>query len=179
MRGRLSFGFGEQFINAPTIPVFLDEADIAAALKVARERQRYNEVNGAADKYGATKGVQLHEIGCLGEYASAKHYRVPWPNEMGLYSAADVGRWLNVRARTQRWHDLIIHDSDIYPCNIPVILAYVGTVWPSKRPGNVELLGYWFPLDTRLRHWKDPAKGRPAFFISQTELMPMWGIAIS
>ena len=75
----------------------------------------------------------------------------------------DVGDW-QVRARSEAWHDLILHPDDddnarhALVVGMPPDMFVVG--WCYGRAGKLD--GYW----------ADPAGGRPAFFVPQSVLIP-------
>ena len=107
----------------------------AEAMTVAHERQRMNVARGIRDKYGATKGLALHEIGVMGERAVAVWRNEPWTGNLGDFKAADVGE-LQVRTRTEQFHKLILHPAD---CDQDVFV--LATILSSRL---VELTGWLY-----------------------------------
>lgn len=149
--------------------VTLTPAEVLLAYQVAAMRQTQNMVRSTRAKHGAPEGPEgeiLDVIACRGEMAVAKALNLYWAGTVGRYGAPDVGEIVDVRTRRQRWHDLILHRED--PDERPFVLAF------AESPQSVELLGWILGSDGKQeRHWKDPAGGRPAYFVPQSELRPM------
>lgn len=92
--------------------VVMDEWEMFdAAMKEVR-RHVQNKFSGRKPRYGLT-GVGWNEgmVGALGEAAVAMFFNVYWSGAIGDLGAKDVGR-LQVRTRTEQWHNMILHEAD-------------------------------------------------------------------
>lgn len=142
--------------------VVMDEWDIVDAASKAVRRQAQNLTRGRKDAYGLKgAGWNEHLVGALGEAAVAMFYNVHWSGAIGDITAKDVGR-IQVRTRSEAWHNLILHDRD--PDDDYFILVHYDAP-------KFHLLGWIKAIDGKKpEFWKDPAGGRPAFFIPQDAL---------
>lgn len=110
----------------------------------------------------------MHIAAAGGELAAAIVYRLPWT---GCYyrslhpKPADIGRATEVRSRSQTWHNLIVHPED--PDDWKFVLVHIDGDFEYEVCGCIS--------GARAKNpdwWKDPAGGRPAFFVPQTALTP-------
>ena len=132
------------------------------AAQVGIQRQIQNLKTGAVPAYGAgsKNDWQLHVEGALGEMALAKCLGVYWDGK-GKMRAPDVGEG-DVRTRSNHSYDLIIHDRDDDDRYIYLLTG-----------GNGQYIfhGGIYARDAKQkRYWKDPAGGRPAYFVPQAHL---------
>ena len=137
-------------------------AEIQIAAQVGIQRQLQNLKNGACPAYGAgnRNDWQLHVEGAMGEMALAKHLGVYWDGK-GKMRAPDVGE-CDVRTRSKHSYELIVHDRDN---DDRYIYLLTGT------NGDYRLHGGIYARDAKQkRYWKDPAGGRPAYFVPQSDL---------
>jgi hypothetical protein len=131
---------------------------IVANLKDGREG-RYGAVNGEGS-------FEYHWTGCLGEMAVAKHFNLFWAGALGNFDAADVGGIIQVRARGRSDGQLILHPKDNDAA--PFVLAL------APHPPLILLCGWVYARDGKKPNfWKDPAGGRPAFFVPKDVLRPL------
>lgn len=142
--------------------VIMDEWEMFdAAMKEVR-RHVQNKFTNRKAAYGL-KGVGWNEgmVGALGEAAVAMYYNVYWSGSIGNLAASDVGR-LQVRTRTEDWHNLILHDRDKDDDHFVQVYydapRFVIAGWIKAKDGKQK------------KFWKDPAGGRPAYFIPKEEL---------
>ena len=140
----------------------LSLAEMQIAAQVGIQRQIQNLKNGAVPAYGAgnKNDWQLHIEGALGEMALAKHLGIYWDGK-GKMRAPDVGD-VDVRTRSKHTYDLIVHDRDDDGRFIYLLTGGNGTY---RFHGGI------CARDAKHeRYWKDPAGGRPAYFVPQSDL---------
>ena len=148
------------------VAVNLTETEIEIAAIVAAKRQASNLFKRRPDAHGARceQGWSLHIEGACGEMAVAKWCGKYWNGAIGEMKADDVGK-LQVRTRSNHTFDLIVHRDD------PDKRAFVLVTGLAP---NFILRGWiWGHEAKRDEWWKDPAGGRPAFFVPQSALRPM------
>jgi hypothetical protein len=146
--------------------VTLSWSELLVAYVVAALRQISNIKHGKRDRYGASPedGFSLHVKGCLGEMAVAKALGIYWCGNLGDFGAADVGD-LQVRTRSRHDQDLIVHPSDK---DTDRFILVTGT------GDRFVLQGWCYGEEAKLQaYWKDPAGGRPAYFVPKSALSPM------
>lgn len=149
------------------ITIALTWGEVLQAAQVGVMRQVQNLKAGTQDRHGASldRGWQLHIEGAIGELAVAKYRDRFWSGALGNWKADDVGRW-QVRSRNrppgQEVGDLTVHPSD--PDDRPFVFV---TGWPPA----YTLHGFIMGRDAKKDEWwRDPAKGRPAFFVPTSAL---------
>jgi hypothetical protein len=151
---------------AAAICVELTPVEMEIAVLVAAKRQIENLTRCRQDKHGAPRdsGWSLHIEGAAGEMAVAKWSGRYWNGNLSDLDADDVGR-VQVRTRSRHDYDLIIHPAD--PSDRAFVLVtglaprFMLRGWVWGREGKVP------------EYWRDPAGGRPAFFVPQSALRPM------
>lgn len=153
---------GARFIELKLMPHEMHIASMVACL-----RQTENLYAGRKDAHGASgndgEGWGLHILGCLGEMAVAKALNIYWNGALGNLDADDVGEW-QVRTRSEHHYDLIVHDSD--PDDKRFVLV-------TAKPPLFRIHGWILGVKAKEKQfWKDPAKGRPAFFVHKLALTP-------
>lgn len=116
-------------------------------------------------KYGIKPGTewQVDIEGALGELAVAKALRFYWPATIDTFKReADIGAHVEIRTRSERWHDLMVHDEDaddrIFILCRGRAPEYDVAGWIRAREGK------------RSEFWKDPAGERPAYFVGAEHL---------
>jgi hypothetical protein len=111
---------------------------------------------------GSENDWQLHIEGCMGEFALAKFLGVHWTGK-GKLRAPDVGD-VDVRTRSRDYYELILHDADPDDRVFWLLCGNNGQYsvkgWITGKDGK------------RMEYWKDPAKGRPAYFVPHNALHP-------
>lgn len=136
------------------------EMMLAAQCGVMRQVENVKLKRSAAYGAGSLNDWQLHIEGCLGEYALAKYLGVFWDGK-GKVRAPDVGH-VDVRTRSRHDYELIIHESD--PDDRAFWLVTGGN-------GQYRVHGWTYGSEGKKpEYWKDPAKGRPAFFVPHSAL---------
>lgn len=143
------------------------ELEIAAA--IGCKRQVENLFKYRKDAYGAgdrmlDRGWEDHIQGAAGEMAVAKWAGRYWSGNLGDLKADDVGG-AQVRTRSRHDYELIIHPDDHDDRAFILVTGraprFVLRGWIMGRDGKHSL---W---------WRDPAKGRPAYFVPHRVLRPM------
>ena len=133
---------------------------LAAQAGVMRQVENLKIGRSAAHGAGDKNDWQLHIEGALGEYALAKHLGIFWDGK-GKLRAPDVGE-MDVRTRSEHSYDLILHESD--PDDRIFWLV-------TGKNGDYAIRGKIVGRDgKRPEYWKDPAGGRPAYFVPPSKL---------
>lgn len=136
-------------------------AAIAGAL-----RQTENLKRGRKDAYGARadRAWQMHIEGALAECAVASALNIFWDGK-GLFRGDDV-RQLQVRSTRVRNGSLIVHHQDGDD------EIFVLVINMDDRRFSIE--GWAFGREAKLpAFFKEPHKGRPAYFMPISALRPM------
>jgi len=144
-------------------------SEIYAAAQVGIRRRIMDLRGGRSAFYGAEQGPEWEYdvVGAIGEAAVAKHLNLYWDGSLGELGASDV-QDIEARTRSEDWHELILHDRD--EGQDLFILCYVIDEWLPE----VGLVGWcWAKNFQTDEYWKDPAGGRPAYFVPPEELLPM------
>lgn len=148
-----------------TIRVSLTPAEMMQAALVGVMRQVSNLRDGRKDAHGFDgDGWSVHVEGAAGELAVAKALDKFWSGNQGNLKADDVGT-LQVRTRSRPGYELVVHDRD--PDERPFVLA-------RGRAPHFEIVGWLMGREAkRPEFWKDPAGGRPAYFVPDAALRPI------
>lgn len=99
-------------MSAPVeVRLSLTEANAAAMIGVLRNLR--SVFDDRKDKLNIGKGYfQAHIEGALGEMAVAKALNIHNPLTVNTFKDADLGVCLQVRTRSEHWHDLIVREND-------------------------------------------------------------------
>lgn len=134
---------------------------------MAARRQAEAEAAGRRDRHGldVSKGLWVHRLGAAGELAVAYALDIPWSAGVNTFHGADLGRRLQVRARSKHSYDLIVRSDD----NSGDIFVLVTGV----PPGELQVHG-WIPGEAAKHdRWRQTYGNRPpAFFVPQRVLDP-------
>ena len=96
----------------------------------------------------------------MGEFALAKHLGIFWDGK-GEWRMRDVGDF-DVRTRSKDYYDLIVHDGDEDDRFIYLLTGV---------NGQYRVHGGMYAREAKQeKYWKDPAGGRPAYFVPQRDL---------
>jgi hypothetical protein len=142
-------------------------AAAAGLLRFTISTMQNNKVRLDDFHQGAWQSILDSNIkGCVGEMAVAKYINTYWPARANTFKReADIGRWLEVRARVHTNHDLIVRDDD------PPDRAYVLIVGSGPR---LWVIGWIKGADAHRPEWRANHGGHePAYFVPQAELRPM------
>lgn len=145
--------------------VTLTWSELTTAANIAVRRQVQNLAKGRKDRWGfCGDGWGVHIEGACGEMAVAKLLNIYWTGNLNRLRDADVGK-LEVRTRSNHDYDLLLHKTDdpdaswiLVTGKAPVFVVHG---WIAGRAGMMK------------EYWKDPAKGRPAYFVPKSELEPI------
>jgi len=100
--------------------------------------------------------------GCMGEYVLAKYLNIHWTGK-GIIGDLDVGPY-EVRTTSKETNRLIIHPEDRDNAIFWLICGI---------NGRYKIMGWILGIHGKQQeYWKDPAGGRPAYFVPQSALMP-------
>jgi hypothetical protein len=147
------------------VTVKLDSSEYYMAMQSGCMRQVQNRSIGRPHYYGAPtdRAEQFHINGSVGEACVAKHLGKYWLGT-GTFGGSDVEQY-EVRSTSRPDGDLILHDYD--KDDRPYISVYV-----SEGVGVIRgwLLG---KEGKKKEFWRDPAKGRPAYFVPTSRLRPI------
>lgn len=145
------------------IVVKLTPAEVLTGAHVGIMRQVQNLSKGRrqANNHDPACDWRDHIEGALGEMAVAKWLNRYWSGRLGNLGAADVG---NVEVRTST-HDeacLILHGKD--PDERVFVLV-------TGCNGEYVIRGWMFGVEgKRGRYWREPVRGRGAYFVPAYEL---------
>ena len=148
------------------VEIVLNKSEMLHAALVGATRQIDNLFKGRADNYGAEveAGWQKHLGGACGEKVVSRLLDHYWSGNMGHLRLPDVAE-IQIRTSSRDDGDLILHpednDDDRFILVTGVGPRFVVRGWIVARDGKRDV---W---------WRDPARGRPAFFVPQSELSPM------
>ncbi len=150
------------------INVRLTPEDMAWAERIARRRQDDAVRAGRPDRHGfvgGEAGYALHVLGTAGELAVARALEVPWDATVNTFKAPDLGGVVQVRARSEHWHDLIIRTEDR---DDEIFVLVTG------RPPDLTVHGWIIGQDAKQVQWKRDHGGRPsAYFVPKTVLQQL------
>lgn len=139
----------------------LTPAEYVHAAHAGFMRQASNTCRGRADAYGYSGiGYDIHIQGAIAEFVVAKAMRLFWTG-LSAIGASDVAG-LQVRSSINHNYRLIVHPAD--PDTAPFVfitgsgLEYVIRGWLYGADAKQE------------QYWEETVKGRPAYFVPQSEL---------
>lgn len=146
------------------LAVTLSASEYLFAAQAGFLRQASNVCKGRVDAHGYQgSGYDIHVLGAVGEFVVARALGLFWAGP-GTLRASDVGR-LQVRTRSRSHYELIVHQSDD---------AGAAFVLVTGAALSYQVHGWCYGLEAQQRHyWRDPAGGRPAFFVPQSDLRPL------
>ena len=148
---------------ASIMSVELTPAEVLQGAQAGIMRQTKNIGRKLKHRYGASteNDWQMHVEGCLGEMVVAKYLNMFWDGAVGIPHHGDIGR-LEVRTSNYETARLIVHDRDL---SGSIFILVTG------RNGSYSICGWIKGEEAKQgRFWKDPAGGRPAYFVPQSEL---------
>lgn len=150
----------------PRVEISLDPCEMAIAACVGSSRQRFALGKGYQSKHGFRGiGWSEHIEGAAGEMAVAKYFGVYWGGAHNSWKGPDIGGNIQVRTRSEPWHELIVRDDD---SDQDVFVLVTG------RAPNFVLHGWIRGVDAKLPDWHQSHGNRPpAYFVSPEYLKPM------
>jgi len=155
------------------LQVILTEDEKSTAIAEAHRRQSTNEAKGLWGRNGGArvgdKAIEMHVMGAMGEMAVAKHLGLKdflYQETEAKRGSIDLPPDIDVKTRKGHDRDLIVQLSD--------------------KPGKRYILVTWMnPAQLFIHGWisgekimqpqyiLDPARGRKAYFVPQSVLLPM------
>ena len=147
--------------------VVLTRSEMNLAAQVGVMRQIDNLVKGRRDAYGASRSNawSMHIEGAAAELAFARWINLFWSGSIGNLKADDVGTF-QVRTSLQHGGRLILHEGD----KEDRIFVFLTGSMPE-----FHLRGWILCRDGKKpEYWSDPQGSRPAYFVPQWVLNPMW-----
>lgn len=157
--------------HSPTVFTF-SEADKELVKAEARRRQAVNTQKGLRGRNGGPedgdKALRAHMLGAAGELAVATLLGL----REFLYAETEAKRGsfdlppnIDVKTRSRHWHDLI--------CQLDEALGKALVLVTIEN--KTCLVHGWINSDEAMKEqWrKDPAKGRPAYFVPRSKLSPL------
>jgi len=144
--------------------VILTPAEMMAGALTGIMRQVRALKNGFRDKHGADAKSpwQWHIEGALGECVVAQYLGVYWDHSLGSFKGADLGNRIQVRTRSQGWHDLIVRPDDT-PEHAYILVT-------GQAP-NYQVRGWIYGNEAqRPEWWKTLGDRPPAWFVPQEHL---------
>lgn len=150
------------------VTVRFTEWDLGHAAMVGFIRQVQNVSRGLKDGYGFRgDGWGAHINGALGEAAVACYLDRFWA--IGTMRGTDVNEY-QVRTRLRDDYDLILHPKD--PDEQIYFLV-------TANPPDFTIRGWIVGCDGKQQQWwRDPAGGRPAYFVPQSKLRSLADFAV-
>lgn len=152
-----------------TVTLAQHELMMAAPVGVRRHVEALER--GLTDRHGAESEPpwQIHIEGACGECATAKCLGIYWDGSTGTFKMrGDVGA-LEVRTRSEHWHDLIVRPKDksnaIYVLVTGTAPTYFVRGW---------LFGHHCKVSAFWKDKKNAPGGRdPGWFVPSSALLPM------
>ena len=139
----------------------LTPAEYVHAAHAGFMRQASNTCKGRIDAYGYSGiGYDLHIQGAIAEFVVAKAMRLFWTG-LSAVGASDVAG-LQVRSSANHNYRLIVHPGD--PDDAPFVLVTGNSLEYVVR-------GWIYGSEAKQQqYWQEPVKGRPAYFVPQSDL---------
>lgn len=111
--------------------------------------------------------VHIHIEGAVGEYVVCKRWGVPFPATIDTYrSEPDIPPDVEVRTRSEDWHDLIVRPDD-NPDHRCVLV--------TGSDARYVIRGWIYARDAqRNEWWHEYGDGPGAWWVPQNALQPMW-----
>lgn len=156
---------------SPLVFAFSEE-DKAIVLVEAARRQRFNEKKGLKGRNGGPeegeKALFAHKLGAAGELAVADYLHLReflYQETEAVRGSFDLPPNIDVKTRSRHNYDLICQ-LDEKPGKILVLVTI---------QNKITLIHGWIKSEDAMREqWrKDPAGGRPAYFVPQSALFPL------
>lgn len=149
--------------------ITLTEEERQLVLSEAKRRQDYNEQRNIKGRNGGEEIGDLalyhHKLGCAGEMAVAKYLGL----EKFLFTdlapkkgSCDLPYFIDVKTRSRSWHNLIVQKDDDIAKNFWLV---------TVENKHISLEGWIYGHEAfQDQYIKDPAGGRPAYFIPKRKL---------
>jgi hypothetical protein len=149
--------------------VVLTSDELNEARKVGLLRQSEALKAGLKDKHGMSPadGERLHIQGAAGELVVSKFFGLPWAGSINTFkSVADLDEAIEIRTRTQHWHDLIVRADDD-PDRVYILVTGAGP--------EFQVHGWIRGKDAQRPEWWKNHGGREwAWFVPSSSLDKRW-----
>ena len=92
----------------------LTGSELKWAVQVALRMRAKSVGDSRNTSFGTNEGTEqdAHLIGAIGECAWCKYFRVRWPAHIDRFKGSDVGERVQIRTRSEAWHDLRVKPGD-------------------------------------------------------------------
>jgi hypothetical protein len=145
--------------------VKLSETEVRWATEVGARRHREAVEQGRKDAHGLTdKGEERHILGALGELAVAKALDRYWSGHVNRFKGPDLSERMQVRCRSEEWHDLIVRQDDADDH---------GFVLVTGRAPNFVVHGWIIGRDAKRFPLQAYGGREPAHFVPSSALHPI------
>lgn len=160
---------------SPIVFTFTDE-ERRLAMEEGHRRQAINEARGLRGRnrgpWQGDKALQAHLLGAAGEVAVASYLGLKhglFQEKEAKRGSADLPGNIDVKTRSKHSYDLIVQrQSDPSKKFVLVTIENQQTI----------IHGWCYGKDAmQNQFWKDPARGRPAYFVPQDFLSSMESIS--
>ncbi len=157
--------------KSPLVFAFSEE-DKELVRTEAMRRQRFNEKKGLKGRNGGPKegdkALFAHKLGAAGELAVADYLQLReflYQETEAIRGSFDLPPNIDVKTRSRHNYDIICQ-LDEKPGKTLVLVTI---------QNKITLLHGWIKSEDAMREqWKkDPAGGRPAYFVPQSALLPL------
>jgi hypothetical protein len=157
------------------ISFVFSEEERRLAMEEGMRRQRVNEARGLRGRNGGawqgSKALDIHLLGAAGEVAVASYLGLKehlFKDTEAKRGSDDLPGGIDVKTRSKASYDLIVQrQSDPNRKFVLVTIESQQTL----------IHGWCYGKDAmQSQFWKDPARGRPAYFVPQDFLYPMESI---
>lgn len=150
------------------IRVILSEEEQQQADEGGLRRQQRAVQDGRKDRHGFTGDpLKIHRDGVGGEMAVYKAFGLVWKDTPYEKDERDLPHGLEVRTRTQHWHELLV-----WPCD----KMDRGYILVTKEEGDPEyrIHGLMLGEDAMQdKYWKQVSSRPASFFVPQNDLVPI------
>ena len=159
-------------MTTPYVDHCLNDLSIKKATLEAERRQRVNESFQLKGRNSAPaagdSALRMHVLGAKGELAVAQYLNIEdevFKDLMPSRGSIDLPPNIDVKTRSKHWMDLVVQLDDD-PHKI--------FVHATSEDRNVRLHGWTYGSRVMKNCFqKDPANGRPAYFVASSVLHPM------
>ena len=153
------------------IPFVFSEEERSLAMEEGMRRQGVNEAKGLRGRNGGawkgSKALDIHMLGAAGEVAVASYLGMKEHlfKETEARRGSDDLPGIDVKTRSKTRYDLIVQkNEDVRKKFVLVTIENQKTFLHGWCYGHEAM---------QERFWADPARGRPAYFVTKEHLRPM------
>jgi hypothetical protein len=154
------------------ISFVFSEEERRLAMEEGMRRQRVNEVRGLRGRNGGawkgSKALDIHLLGAAGEVAVASYLGMKehlFKETEARRGSDDLPGGIDVKTRSKTRYDLIVQkNEDVRKKFVLVTIENQKTFLHGWCYGHEAM---------QERFWADPARGRPAYFVTKEHLRPM------